>query len=132
MFIDGLLIPKFMKGDTCIKIVFKILNSKITKSSLFVCGFCCIFTPACQKFFVFTCGSKSINTAVYHSVRHSFIHKLVRAALCKRFRRKRRRPLFLVFWSERRCADGFVESAVGHYFWYFSTCCCCLSCYHRC
>ena len=25
------------------------------------------------------------------------------------------------FWSERRCADGFVESAVGHYFWYFST-----------
>jgi hypothetical protein len=20
-------------------------------------------------------------------------------------------------WSERRCADGFVESAVGHYFW---------------
>jgi hypothetical protein len=24
-------------------------------------------------------------------------------------------------WSERRCADGFVESAVGHYFWYFST-----------
>ena len=31
-------------------------------------------------------------------------------------------------WSERRCADGFVESAVGHYFWYFSTC----SCYHRC
>ena len=28
-----------------------------------------------------------------------------------------RRPLFLVFWSERRCADGFVETAVGHYFW---------------
>ena len=27
----------------------------------------------------------------------------------------------LLFWSERRCADGFVESAVGHYFWYFST-----------
>ena len=26
-----------------------------------------------------------------------------------------------MFWSERRCADGFVESAVGHYFWYFST-----------
>ena len=26
-----------------------------------------------------------------------------------------------IFWSERRCADGFVESAVGHYFWYFST-----------
>ena len=24
-------------------------------------------------------------------------------------------------WSERRCADGFVERAVGHYFWYFST-----------
>ncbi len=24
-------------------------------------------------------------------------------------------------WSERRCADGFVESAVGHYFLYFST-----------
>ena len=21
-----------------------------------------------------------------------------------------------IFWSERRCADGFVESAVGHYF----------------
>jgi hypothetical protein len=20
------------------------------------------------------------------------------------------------YWSERRCADGFVESAVGHYF----------------
>ena len=30
---------------------------------------------------------------------------------------KRRWPLF---WSERRCADGFVESAVGHYFAYFS------------
>ena len=25
------------------------------------------------------------------------------------------------FWSERRCADGFAETAVGHYFWYFST-----------
>ena len=24
------------------------------------------------------------------------------------------------YWSERRCADGFVETAVGHYFWYFS------------
>ena len=23
-------------------------------------------------------------------------------------------------WSERRCADRFVETAVGHYFWYFS------------
>ena len=21
------------------------------------------------------------------------------------------------FWSERRCSDGFVETAVGHYFW---------------
>ena len=29
---------------------------------------------------------------------------------------KRRRPLFLIFWSERRCADGFRRSAVGHYF----------------
>jgi hypothetical protein len=29
--------------------------------------------------------------------------------------------LNLLYWSERRCADGFVESAVGHYFWYFST-----------
>ena len=27
----------------------------------------------------------------------------------------------VTYWSERRCADGFVESAVGHYFWYFST-----------
>ena len=24
------------------------------------------------------------------------------------------------FWSERRRADGFVETAVGHYFWDFS------------
>ena len=35
-------------------------------------------------------------------------------------------------WSERRCADGFVETAVGHYFWYFFhlSCCCCY--YHHC
>ena len=26
---------------------------------------------------------------------------------------------FILYWSERRCADAFVESAVGHYFWYF-------------
>ena len=23
------------------------------------------------------------------------------------------------YWSERHCADGFVETAVGLYFWYF-------------
>ena len=52
------------------------------------------------------------------SVHQKSYPMLVRAALCRQFRRNSRRPLF---WSERRCADGFVETAVGHYFWYFST-----------
>ena len=29
-----------------------------------------------------------------------------------------RSSFFITNWSERRCADGFVESAVGHYFWW--------------
>ena len=57
------------------------------------------------------------------------MHLLVRAC-CVRQRSKLRWPLLVRaalcrwcltavghYWSERRCADGFVESAVGHYFW---------------
>ena len=49
------------------------------------------------------------------------ICRLLVRAKCLRQRSKLGRPLFCIFWSEWRCADSFVESAVGHYFWYFST-----------
>ena len=47
--------------------------------------------------------------------------ELVRAALCRRFRRNSRRPLFLVFWSSgvRALPVAAGTNEGGHYFRYF-------------